>query len=76
MCTTAISPGGLSGAWGTGLYGQENDTGPDDANHSQYGIFIMRNGRGHYGVRREGSALYDVAPTILELYNGLGFSDQ
>ncbi len=48
------------------IWASENDTGPDDANHSQYGIFIMRNGRGQYGVRREGVTLYDVAPTILD----------
>jgi len=47
------------------IWARENDTGPDDANHSQYGIFIMRNGRGQYGVRREGVTLYDIAPTIL-----------
>jgi predicted AlkP superfamily phosphohydrolase/phosphomutase len=47
------------------IWASENDTGPDDANHSQYGIFIMRNGKSQYGVRREGVTLYDVAPTIL-----------
>ncbi|MBI4222671.1 MAG: alkaline phosphatase family protein [Planctomycetes bacterium] len=47
------------------IWAGENDIGPDDANHSQYGIFIMRNGRSQYGVRREGVTLYDIAPTIL-----------
>ncbi len=47
------------------IWASENDTGPDDANHSQYGIFIMRNGKSQYGVRRECVTLYDVAPTIL-----------
>ena len=47
------------------IWASENDTGPDDANHSQYGIFIMRNGKSQYGVRREGVTLYDIAPTIL-----------
>ena len=47
------------------IWASENDTGPDDANHSQYGIFIMRNGKSQHGVRREGVTLYDVAPTIL-----------
>ena len=52
--------------WGTGLSGQMRTTPvPDDANHSQYGIFIMRNGKSQDGVRREGVTLYDVAPTIL-----------
>ncbi len=47
------------------IWASENDTGPDDANHSQYGIFIMRNGKSQYGMRREGVTLYDIAPTIL-----------
>ncbi|MBI5678720.1 MAG: alkaline phosphatase family protein, partial [Planctomycetes bacterium] len=47
------------------IWARENDTGSDDANHSQYGIFIMRNGGSQYGVRREGVTLYDIAPTIL-----------
>ncbi len=47
------------------IWASENDTGPDDANHSQYGIFIMRNNKSQYGERREGVTLYDVAPTIL-----------
>jgi len=47
------------------IWASENDTGPDDANHSQNGIFIMRNGMGQYGVRRERVTLYDIAPTIL-----------
>jgi len=47
------------------IWASENDTGPDDANHSQYGIFIMRNGKSRFGERREDVTLYDVAPTIL-----------
>lgn len=63
------------GSVGTGtIWASENDTGPDDANHSQYGIFIMRNGKSQYGVRREGVTLYDVAPTILN-YMGVKVPD-
>ena len=46
------------------LWVHENDTGPDDANHSQFGMFVWagpgapRGWRGHL-------SLYDVAPTIL-----------
>lgn len=47
------------------IWASENDTGDDDANHSQYGIFIMRNGKREYGMRRKGVTLYDIAPTIL-----------
>jgi predicted AlkP superfamily phosphohydrolase/phosphomutase len=45
----------------------ENDTGPDDANHAQNGMYI------YYDVASQGGGigprqhLIDVAPTILEL---------
>lgn len=42
----------------------ENDTGPDDANHAQHGLFIL-NGPGVAPGKREGVTLYDVAPTVL-----------
>lgn len=51
------------------LHTHENDTGPDDANHSQQGIFILcspenRLPRGHlYGLN-----ILDVAPTLLDFY--------
>ncbi len=45
----------------------ENDTGPDEANHSQYGIFIM----GGPGMKARGKVsglhVMDVAPTVLNL---------
>ncbi|UCD70666.1 MAG: alkaline phosphatase family protein [Syntrophobacterales bacterium] len=45
----------------------ENDTGPDDANHSQHGIFIMK----APGIKTRGKAsglhIMDVAPTVLHL---------
>jgi predicted AlkP superfamily phosphohydrolase/phosphomutase len=52
-------------------YGQhttfENDTGPDDANHAQEGMFILyqpkKQGRG----QSEAYQLMDVAPTVLSL---------
>ncbi len=47
------------------IWANENDTGPDDANHSQYGIFIMQNGKNRRGVRCKDVTLYDIAPTIL-----------
>ncbi len=60
------SIGGLG--WET-IWTPENDTGPDDANHSRHGIFIA------YGLEREGLQgelqgvkLLDVAPTLLELF--------
>ncbi|HXZ89962.1 MAG TPA: alkaline phosphatase family protein [Candidatus Dormibacteraeota bacterium] len=48
-----------------GLYLAENDTGPDDAVHAQYGIFIMRDKE----LRRRGKVpdidILDVMPTLL-----------
>lgn len=48
------------------IYTFENDTGPDDANHAQFGMVIMRDARltqrGEVAPRH----LMDVAPTILE----------
>jgi predicted AlkP superfamily phosphohydrolase/phosphomutase len=45
----------------------ENDTGPDEANHSQYGIFMM----GGAGMKARGKVsglhVMDVAPTVLNL---------
>ncbi|MFQ5862853.1 MAG: alkaline phosphatase family protein [Candidatus Brocadiales bacterium] len=44
----------------------ENDNGSDDANHSQYGTFMMYNpSLKHSPSRREGLNIKDVAPTIL-----------
>jgi predicted AlkP superfamily phosphohydrolase/phosphomutase len=45
----------------------ENDTGPDDANHSLYGLCILA-GDGIRAERRDDLAIYDVAPTILRLF--------
>jgi predicted AlkP superfamily phosphohydrolase/phosphomutase len=46
----------------------ENDTGPDDANHAQHGIFVFNDPRVSDGGRRLGDvSIYDVAPTLLTL---------
>jgi ATP sulfurylase len=46
----------------------ENDTGPDDANHAQHGIFILYDPRSPgNGKRLEGLKIYDVAPTVLTM---------
>ncbi len=50
------------------LYTFENDTGPDDANHDQDGVFVLWDPRQNYGGRYvEGLQLMDVAPTVLDL---------
>lgn len=49
------------------LYTFENDTGPDDANHAQYGMIILYDPRNPGGGRRvEDVSIYDIAPTLLD----------
>ena len=51
------------------IYTFENDTGPDDCNHAQYGIVIKHDPSEHEGPGgRELSdlQLMDMAPTILQ----------
>jgi len=46
----------------------DNDTGPDDANHAQYGMFILYDPQAPaHGLRVEGARLLDIAPTVLDL---------
>jgi predicted AlkP superfamily phosphohydrolase/phosphomutase len=51
------------------IYTFENDTGPDEANHAEYGIFIMNNAPGQGTGRKEGLHLWDVHSTILDLFD-------
>lgn len=65
-----------AGTIGNGrIHIHENDTGPDDANHAEHGIFILKadptrlGGAGlGPGQKVDGLSLYDVAPTILDLF--------
>jgi ATP sulfurylase len=51
-----------------GIHTFENDTGPDDANHAQYGIFIMYDPKQNLGGKElTGLEIMDVAPTVLDL---------
>jgi predicted AlkP superfamily phosphohydrolase/phosphomutase len=53
------------------IWTHENDTGPDDANHAQFGIAIASTIGGPPPAAagpREGMSLYDIAPTILEAF--------
>jgi predicted AlkP superfamily phosphohydrolase/phosphomutase len=45
------------------IYTFENDTGPDDANHAQQGLYILSHPSLPRG--RRDASLYDVTPTIL-----------
>lgn len=48
------------------LYVQENDTGPDDCNHAQFGAFLLT-GKGLPATGEvEGMRLLDIAPTLLD----------
>jgi predicted AlkP superfamily phosphohydrolase/phosphomutase len=51
-----------------GVYTFENDTGPDDCNHAENGMFILHDPR-QPGQGREvtGAQLMDIAPTVLTL---------
>jgi predicted AlkP superfamily phosphohydrolase/phosphomutase len=51
------------------LYTTENDTGPDDANHAQHGLFIFADPRRPGGGQRlDGAQIYDVLPSLLERF--------
>lgn len=50
------------------IYTFANDTGPDEANHAQFGIFIMNNAPDVTNGRVEGLHLWDVHCTILDLF--------
>lgn len=47
------------------LWTFENDTGPDDANHAQQGLYVLSHPSLPAG--RQDATLYDVVPTTLEL---------
>jgi len=51
-------------------YTFENDTGPDDANHAQHGLWVVA-GPGVDVARRDDLHILDVAPTILSA-SGIG----
>jgi predicted AlkP superfamily phosphohydrolase/phosphomutase len=55
---------------GQGLYTEDNDTGPDHANHAEHGLFLLH-GAGHAPGVRHGTSIYDIAPTLHECL-GLG----
>jgi predicted AlkP superfamily phosphohydrolase/phosphomutase len=47
------------------LYTYENDTGPDDANHAQQGLYILSHP--NLPTRQWDASIYDVMPTSLKL---------
>lgn len=49
------------------LYVQENDTGPDDCNHAQFGAFVLSAPRLRLRGEIDDMHLLDVAPTLVDL---------
>jgi ATP sulfurylase len=49
-----------------GVYTFENDTGPDDANHAQQGMFILYDPAQSGGGKRTQAHIMDIAPTVLD----------
>ncbi|MGH2447795.1 MAG: alkaline phosphatase family protein [Chloroflexota bacterium] len=47
------------------IYTFDNDTGPDDANHAQHGVFVLDHDRESRWA--EGHQLMDIAPTLLDV---------
>lgn len=50
-----------------GIYTFENDTGPDDANHAENGLFILHHPQRKGAGCVEGAQLMDIAPSMLDL---------
>jgi len=49
------------------IYTFENDTGPDDANHAQQGMYIFSHPSLEAAGRRDDAAIFDIAPTICKM---------
>lgn len=49
------------------LYLRENDTGPDDCNHAQFGAFILAAPNVPAVGELQGARLLDIAPTLMEV---------
>ena len=49
------------------LYIRENDTGPDDCNHAQFGAFILAAPNVPPLGELQGARLLDIAPTLMEV---------
>jgi predicted AlkP superfamily phosphohydrolase/phosphomutase len=54
-----------------GIHTFENDTGPDEANHDWYGIFVLSAVDGPAPLTGDlgDLSIYDVAPTVLRLFD-------
>jgi predicted AlkP superfamily phosphohydrolase/phosphomutase len=50
------------------IYTYENDTGPDDANHAQDGLFMLSGAEIPAGQRLAGASILQTGPTILQRF--------
>ncbi len=50
------------------MYLNENDTGPDDAVHDYYGIFLIYDPKKKLGKKLKTRNILDIAPTILNIF--------
>ncbi|MBN1800592.1 MAG: alkaline phosphatase family protein [Candidatus Lokiarchaeota archaeon] len=50
------------------MYLDENDTGPDDAVHDYYGVFVIYDPKKSIGKRLKTRNILDIAPTILKIF--------
>ena len=57
----------LGGLGYRAIHVQENDTGPDDCNHAQFGAFILAAPNSPLRGEIQATHLLDMAPTLLEL---------
>jgi predicted AlkP superfamily phosphohydrolase/phosphomutase len=57
----------IGGVGYPGVHILENDTGPDDCNHAQFGSFILAASNSPLHGEIAGAHLLDIAPTLLEL---------
>lgn len=49
------------------LYLPENDIGPDDAVHAEYGVFILYDPSKETGTEQQNLNIFDIAPTVLSI---------
>jgi predicted AlkP superfamily phosphohydrolase/phosphomutase len=58
------------------MYLMDNDTGPDDAVHDYYGIYILYNPKNKTGKNLGVKNIIDIAPTILNIFGITNTNDR
>ena len=66
LLTTKVVPRSIGGVGYPSIHLQENDSGPDDCNHAQFGSFILAAPGVALHGELTGAHLLNVAPTLLE----------